>query len=121
MQTEIVNPFSFSPPCKPGKYGPMYEMRSYTFRAGQLSDILKRWEPKIPDRVKVSPLALVGYVELGELNKYVHMWPYATLDQRASLRAKAVETGVWPPPGGAEVVLTQENKIMMPSAFSPLQ
>jgi hypothetical protein len=28
---------------------------------------------------------------------------------------------VWPPPGGGEELLAQENKIMMPSSFSPLQ
>jgi hypothetical protein len=60
-------------------------------------------------------------MEMGELNKYVHIWPYPSLDQRAATRAKVVELGIWPPGGGAEVLLTQENKILMPSAFSPMQ
>jgi len=28
---------------------------------------------------------------------------------------------VWPPPGGGDELLAQASKIMMPSAFSPLQ
>ena len=121
MQSEIVIPFPFAPGIKPAKVGPIFEMRIYTFRAGGLPDIMKRWEPKVPGRVKLSPLALAGYMELGELNKYIHIWAYPSLDQRAAIRAKAVELGVWPPPGGAEVLLTQENKILLPSSFSPMQ
>jgi hypothetical protein len=60
-------------------------------------------------------------MELGDLNKYVHIWPYASLDQRGAIRAKVVEQGVWPPVGGADMLLTQDNRIMMPSAFSPMQ
>jgi hypothetical protein len=43
------------------------------------------------------------------------------LDQREQVRATARQTGVWPPAGGAGRLLTQENKILMPSAFSPMQ
>ena len=38
-----------------------------------------------------------------------------------AIRAKAREMGVWPPPGGGDTLLTQMNKILMPSSFSPLQ
>ena len=37
------------------------------------------------------------------------------------IRNKAREMGVWPPPGGGDTLLTQENKIFMPSAFSPIK
>jgi hypothetical protein len=121
MTAEIVVPFPFSPELRPGTWGPIYEYRSYTVKAGSIPNIIERWEPKVPDRVKLSPLALVGSVEFGTANKYVHIWPYQSLEQRSATRAKAVQTGVWPPPGGAEVLLTQENKIMLPSAFSPRQ
>ncbi len=50
------------------------------------------------------------------------------LDARSEARQKSLATGVWPPSvvakkeGLPEVRLTaQENKILMPSAFSPLQ
>jgi hypothetical protein len=51
----------------------------------------------------------------------VHIWAYSGLDQRAKVRADAVAAGVWPPPGGAGRLLSQDNKILLPSAFSPLQ
>jgi hypothetical protein len=37
------------------------------------------------------------------------------------VRNKAREMGVWPPPGGSDTLLTMANKIMLPSAFSPVQ
>jgi hypothetical protein len=43
------------------------------------------------------------------------------MDERMAIRNKARETGVWPPPGGGDTLLTQANKILLPSSFSPLQ
>jgi hypothetical protein len=121
MQSEILVPFPFSPQLKPGKMGPIYEMRIYTVKIGTLPDIMKAWEAKLPDRLKLSPLAVVGHVDLGEVNRYIHIWPYSSLEQRDQVRAIARQTGVWPPAGGAGRLLTQANKIMMPAAFSPMQ
>jgi hypothetical protein len=55
------------------------------------------------------------------VNRFIHIWVYTSLDQREKVRAMARQTDVWPPGGGAGGLLTQENKIMMPSAFSPMQ
>jgi hypothetical protein len=121
MHSEILIPFPFSPQLTPGKMGPFYEMRIYTIKTGTLPDIMKAWEPKLPERMKLSPLAVAGHVDLGEVNRFIHIWPYTSLDQRETVRAKARQTGVWPPGGGAGRLLTMANKIMMPSAFSPMQ
>jgi hypothetical protein len=43
------------------------------------------------------------------------------MDQRLQVREQGRKAGVWPPPGGGEELLAQETKIVMPSAFSPLQ
>jgi len=52
----------------------------------------------------------------------VHIWAYSSMDNRMQVRDEARKKGVWPPPGGAaDRLLTQENKILLPSAFSPLQ
>ena len=40
---------------------------------------------------------------------------------RTAIRNKAREQGVWPPPGGADTLLTMANKIMLPASFSPVQ
>jgi hypothetical protein len=105
----------------PGKPGPIYEMRIYTFKPGTLPDTMKSWEAKLPERMKLSPLVIAGNVDLGEVNRFIHIWAYNSLDQRAAVRVKAVQLGVWPPGGGAGRLLTQANKIMTPAAFSPMQ
>ena len=121
MSSEIVAPFAFAPAAKPGKHGPFYEFRYYEIKAGTAPDLVKRWEPKVPGRIALSPIALAGLVEFGTANRFVHVWPYASLDARMATREKARAEGLWPPPGGAGTLITQATKICMPSAFSPLQ
>jgi hypothetical protein len=121
MQSEILVPFPFVPELRPGRIGPIFEMRYYTIKSGTLPDIMKGWEAKIGERMKLSPLALAGHVDIGEANRFSHVWAYKSLDERLAIRRKAVETGVWPPGGGAEMLLTQANKILLPASFSPLQ
>jgi hypothetical protein len=121
MRSEIVVPFSFVPPVAAGKLGPIFELRYYTLRPGALPDVMSGWEQKLPERAKLSPIVLAGAVEFGEANGFVHVWAYTSLDQRAQIRADAVRNGIWPPPGSPDRLLTQENKILLPAAFSPLQ
>ncbi|MBI2015962.1 MAG: NIPSNAP family protein [Candidatus Rokubacteria bacterium] len=121
MRSEIVAPFGFIPEARPGKIGPIFELRYYTLKPGTLPELAKGWEAALPERMKLSPVVLAGGVEFGRANGFVHIWAYASLDQRAQVRAEAVKKGVWPPPGGGDRLLTQENKILLPAAFSPLQ
>lgn len=128
MRTEIFIPFSFSPQITPGKLGPYFEMRTYTFAPGELPKIQKVWEKALPTRTKISPLVAVMYAEVGAVNRFTHIWAYPTLDARNETREKAAATGVWPPSAYAKkeglpdaLLVSQENKIVMPSAFSPLQ
>jgi hypothetical protein len=128
MRTEIFIPFAFSPEVKPGKMGPIFEMRTYTHAPGEQGKVAKTWEKALPARVKISPLVAMWYAECGSVNRFVHIWSYPTLEARNQMRQKALAEGVWPPSlvakkeGLPEVTLVaQENKIVMPSAFSPLQ
>lgn len=122
MESEIFHPFPFSPELKPGKLGPVFEMRSYQVVPGTgIPRTMERWEPQLPKRTALSPLAFVGYTDIGPLNKYIHIWPYPSLGERARIRAEARESGAWPPPGGGDTLVTQENKIMLAAPFSPIQ
>ena len=128
QRSDIMVPFSVSPELKPGKMGPYFEMRTYTYASGELPKFVQLWEKALPSRLKVGPLCAVWYSELGGLNKFVHIWPYPTLDARNETRKKAQDTGMWPPSVVAKKeglpvyqLLAQENKILMPAAFSPLQ
>lgn len=121
MRAEIVVPFPFVPEVRPGRVGPVFELRYYTLRPGTLPEVARGWEERLPERMKLSPVVLAGGVEFGRANGFVHVWAYRSLDERARVRREAVERGIWPPPGGPERLLTQENKILLPAAFSPLQ
>ncbi len=90
--------------------------------------IKKNWEAAIDVRLQFGPVTAVWNCEIGKVNTFQHIWPYKTLDQREEIRKKAQATGLWPAgkkaikEGGRDYELvSQENKIVMPSAFSPLQ
>ncbi len=121
MRSEIIMPFPFIPEVRPGKIGPVFELRYYTLKPGVLADMAKGWEEKAGERSKLSPIVLAGPVEFGKANGFVHIWAYTSMDQRMQVRAEARKKGVWPPPGGGDRLLSQDNKILLPSSFSPLQ
>jgi hypothetical protein len=127
-QADIVTPTPFSPELKPGKIGPYFEMRTYTLPAGEIPLLLENWAIAIPRRLTFSPVFAIWYTELGGLNKWSHIWPYKSLNERAEIRAKLGPAGAWPPSAIAkkegrkpESFLEQENKILMPAKFSPIQ
>jgi len=128
QQSDILIPFAFAPEIKPGKVGPYFEIRTYTYMGGELPVIQKTWEAALPGRLKVSPIVTCGYTDLGAISKFIHIWPYKSLDDRVRIRNELRAGGNWPPSALAEKsggrgyhLHTQENKVVMPSAFSPLQ
>lgn len=128
LKSDIFIPFPFSPEIKPGKQGPFFEIRTYTYMGGELPVIQKTWEAALPGRLKYGPIIACGYTELGALSKFIHIWPYKSLDERWRIRNEIRTTGNWPPAALAEKtggrgyhLHAQENKIVMPAAFSPLQ
>ena len=128
QQSDILIPFPFAPEIKPGKVGPYFEMRTYTLKGGELPIVKKTWEAALPHRLKFGPIVTCGNTDIGALSKFIHIWPYKSLDERMRLRDEIRATGNWPPAALAEKtggrgyhMHMQENKIVMPSAFSPLQ
>ena len=120
MTSEIYIPFPGSPELKPAKLGPVYEMRTYTIKPGTLPQVIDAWNTKIEARSKLSPLVGVLYTDAGTLNQFSHIWAYKSLEERDAIRKQAIDTGAWPPPT-RPFLRTMENKIMLPSSFSPLQ
>ncbi len=121
MQSEIFTPLPFTPEMKTGKLGPVYEWREYMMDANGAAEVVKRWEPAIEARTKVSPLAIAMITECGVLNKFVHIWPYESLEHRRAVREECLAKGIWPPKGdGPDPILTQANKIMLPASYSPM-
>lgn len=120
MESEIFTPAEFMRPMGGDQaLGDIYEMRIYTYQPGTMGEVLKRWGAAIPHREEFSPLAAGMYTELGGLNKWIHVWPYKDLEERNKIREEASATPHWPPPT-REFLVKQENKICVPSAFSPM-
>ena len=100
--------------------GNIYEMRIYTYLPGETSAVLEAWGKAVPAREKLSPLAACWTSELGGLNKFVHVWVYKDVNERARIREESRKGGQWPPQAGVRPQ-RQENKLLVPAAFSPLR
>lgn len=120
MESEIMIPAPFMRALGNQQLGSVYEMRMYIYQPGKMSEVLKRWGEAIADREKLSPLAACWYSELGGLNKFVHVWPYKDMGERARIRTESQKLPNWPPPT-REFLVSQSNKILIPAAFSPMR
>jgi hypothetical protein len=79
------------------------------------------WRSAVPGRSTVSPLLTAMTAVTGTAMRFMHIWPYKSLDERARLRDQAVADGVWPPPGGPGHLASQQIDIYLPASFSPLR
>ena len=120
MESEIMTPAPFMRPLGDQRLGNIYEMRIYRYQPGSIPEVIKRWSEAISYREQHSPLAACWYSELGELNRLFHIWPYKDMDERAAVRAESVKDPHWPP-STREFQLSQENKLLIPAAFSPMR
>jgi hypothetical protein len=122
QETEIVIPAPFMHALGSRDYGSgnVYEMRTYTFAPGDIPKVLDGWAKAIEAREKHSYLAACWTSELGALNRFTHVWVYKDLNERARVRAETRQAGVWPPQTGVRPI-RQENKIVVPAAFSPVR
>jgi hypothetical protein len=120
MESEIMFPAPFMRPLEPKNMGPIYEMRIYTYKPGDMPKVLGAWGAAIEKREEYSPLVGCWYSDVGGLNKFIHMWSYDSFEERTRIRTETRAQGVWPPKGGVAPV-KQENKILSPFDFSPLQ
>jgi hypothetical protein len=118
-----MHPAPFMHPLGSRNYGTgnVYEMRTYTFAPGDIAKVLDGWGKAIEAREKFSPLAACWTSELGRLNQFVHTWVYKDLTERARVReAIRKPGGQWPPQTGVRPI-RQENKLLIPAAFSPVR
>ncbi len=103
----------------------IYEMRTYRMKVGAVPAYLKLVEEEGIEVQKEHLGQLVGYFssEIGALNEIVHMWAYADLLDRADRRARLAVDTRWQEflPKIQALIETMENKILMPSAFSPMK
>ena len=120
LETDSYAPFPDVPPVEIGAFGPIYEIRTYTLKPGRLPQTIAAWRAALPARLALSRNLIVMHTIDGP-PRFTHIWPYASLEQRAAIRAKSVSTGVWPPKGGAEHLAVMTNGIWLPTEISPLK
>jgi hypothetical protein len=113
--------FPFVPPIAPGEKGPFFEIRTYRLKSGGLAATIESWRKALPARLERSPCLAAMYSVSGGMPRFMHIWPYKSLNERQEIRAKAVADGIWPPPGGPERLLEQKAEIFLAAPFSPLR
>jgi hypothetical protein len=112
--------FPFLPPMQARSAGPFFEVRTYLLKPAGLDKTIELWRATVPNRVKLSPLLAAMYSLSGGVPRFMHIWPYASLDERQTVRGEAVKIGVWPPPGGPDQLLAQQADIFLAAPFSPI-
>jgi NIPSNAP len=112
--------FPFLEPIRPTRKSAFYEVRTYVLKPDGLAPTLEAWRQALPARLQLSPLLAAMHTLNGPLSTFVHVWPYADLVARQQIRARAIETAVWPPPGGPGRLISQQTDIYVPAPFSPL-
>jgi hypothetical protein len=121
VDADTYVPFSFIEPIKPGAHGPLYEVRTYLLRPGGLAGTVEAWRKALPERMKLSRVTAAMYSVTGATPRFIHIWPYPSLEERQRIRKEAVEKKIWPPPGGPDRLVAQQTDIYLPAPFSPLK
>jgi hypothetical protein len=95
----------------------IYELRTYTLVPGKQGEYLKlNQEVGRPTRGdKYGKLEGSWTTEFGLLNQFVHLWSYASLDERDRLRAELQKNDAWTQgymPKIRPLLVAQENKVL---------
>jgi hypothetical protein len=101
------------------------EQRDYQVYAGKLPDVLRLYEEEgIPIQLEILG-GLVGAftTEIGALSTYSTLWRYESFAEREEKRARLQTDPRWKEFLARVQPLfhTQQNRILVPTAFSPLR
>ncbi|MBD1551145.1 NIPSNAP family protein [Pseudomonas typographi] len=123
QQIDDYSLFPFLEPLAPGAHGPFYELREYNLVPSGLVPTLAGWRKAVGPRTAAtySPVYAAFYATSGRLPRYLHIWPYASLEQRLEVRTRAVQDGVWPPENSAPQLREMHSVVYLPAEFSPLR
>jgi len=123
MRVENYSLFPFLEPLPAGAHGPFYEFRVYDLVPTGLAPTLDGWRQAIGPRTgeDYSAVYAAFYATDGRTPRYLHIWPYASLEQRLEVRSRAVRDGVWPPENSGPQLRDMHSTLYLPAAFSPLQ
>lgn len=103
----------------------IYDVRTYTLYPRKTKEYVGHFETMAMPAVERLGFRLVGYFtsSIGTLNQVVHIWAYEDLAEFDKLRTLRDGDAEWHKFLEATVGLihAQEDKVMLPVNFSPLQ
>jgi hypothetical protein len=123
QQVDDYSAFAFVEPLPPGAHGPFYELREYNLVPSGLAPTLRGWCKSIERRTRTdySRVYAAFYATSGQIPRYLHIWPYSSLEQRLEVRTRAVVDGAWPPEDSAPQLKQMHSTVYLPVPFSPLR
>jgi hypothetical protein len=101
------------------------EERDYHVYTGKLNELLAHYESEgIALQQRYLGTFLGAFTtDVGELSTYTHMWAYDSYEERARRRAELQADEGWRAflAKIQPLIHSQRNRILIPTAFSPLQ
>ena len=101
------------------------EQRDYHVYTGKLAELVRLYET---EGIAVQQEILGGFIgafttDIGALSTYTSMWRYDSFDEREQRRARLQADGRWKAflPKIQPLIHTQQNRILVPTPFSPLR
>jgi hypothetical protein len=99
--------------------------RTYTLVPGSNKKYFEAYEREAMELQKSVLGNLIGYfqTEVGEVNQIVHLWGYESFEDRLRRREELRAHPVWKQFGveGFPLVTRQQNRILIPTSFSPIR
>jgi hypothetical protein len=101
------------------------EQRDYHVYTGKLPELLRLYETEgIPIQQEIlGGLVAAFTTEIGGLSTYTTLWRYDSFAEREERRARLQADPRWKPflDRVQPLIHTQQNRILVPTAFSPLR
>ncbi len=101
------------------------EERIYTLQPGKVPEMVKLYGEEGLALQQKYLGKFLGYftAESGNLNQIVFLWGYESLDDRAARRSRMAEDPAWQAylRKVGPLLVTQENRFLRPTAFSPIR
>ncbi|HTQ73446.1 MAG TPA: NIPSNAP family protein [Burkholderiales bacterium] len=101
------------------------EQRIYTLHPGKVAEMVKLYGEEGLPLQQAYLGKFIGYftAESGNLNQVVFMWGFDSLDDRAARRDRMARDPKWQAylEKVQPLLVSQENRILKPTAFSPIR
>jgi hypothetical protein len=103
----------------------LVEERTYHVYTGKLAEVVRMYAEEGTELQQEYLGNLIGAftVDIGDLSSIVQLWGYDDLNQRAERRAKLQADPRWKSflERLTPMIHTQRNRILVPTAFSPIR